>query len=572
MLTEERVHELLPLLGKRVSILVSRDADGNATGGDLDCAVDELDRLWPLRADKRWRLCQCLRYDLGGWYWVVENDHEFVAIDTMDDPWGIGSYGFPTSLLSGFGVGPSALAAYLTSKRIRKAGRWGEKYEHERPFADEWQRIRDLALEDEPAFREIVGAIFGIRVGPAIAASAIAGRPPTPPLLRSARIALVARRFRSPARVARGLRSGSIRWLSRLVAPTGFAVAVVGPDGTGKSTLATSLPDACRGPFRVHAHIHWRPGVLPRPGSVLGAAEGDSSRPHARPPHGRALSLALLGYYWLDFLLGAWVRVWPKSVRSGLVVIERGWDDIAVDPRRYRLDVNPSMVRTLGTLLPGPDLVLVLEAPPGVIASRKAELTTDEVARQTREWQRMVTRDNRAVVLDAAQEPEGLVNQAREAIIRRLETRASARLGYGWANLPTRRARWWIPQRTKDGGAVRVTHPPADDTARACRLGSSPTDGRTRVLQCHGTWGGASEVRQRVAGPIPATEGHSRARESESPWALLRSDHLSRRRVRGHVQGRDRRPGETGTGERGIEPRSAGSTPPPTAPRTSRAQ
>jgi hypothetical protein len=72
---------------------------GRPLGGDFDCAVQGLDRLRPMRADKSWRLCQCLRYDLSGWYWVLEREGEVIAIDTLDDPRGIGHYGFPTRRL-----------------------------------------------------------------------------------------------------------------------------------------------------------------------------------------------------------------------------------------------------------------------------------------------------------------------------------------------------------------------------------------------------------------------------------------------------------------------------------------
>src|SRR5688500_5765453 len=132
---EERVDELLPLLGRSVIPFTSATQVGAKHQGDLDFAVSDLDRLWPLRADKRWRLCQCLRYDLAGWYWVLERDREIVAIDTLDDPHGIGQYGLPTSLLGGETIEPGILAAYMTSKRIRKAGRWDDVYETTRPFA-----------------------------------------------------------------------------------------------------------------------------------------------------------------------------------------------------------------------------------------------------------------------------------------------------------------------------------------------------------------------------------------------------------------------------------------------------
>lgn len=198
----------------------------------------------------------------------------------------------------------------------------------------------------------------------------------------------------------------------------GSFVVVVGPDGTGKSTLARGLIAASRDDFARVLHIHWRPGLLPRAGSIVGAEAGDPTQPHARPPHGRVLSVALLAYDWIDFFLGTWLRIVPVRTRGGLVVMERGWFDMAVDPRRYRLDVPYRIVEMLGRLLPSPDTALILEADPQVLHDRKAELPIRELTRQSGRWReiRFPHRTTR-LFLDASQSPELLLDQARDAVL-----------------------------------------------------------------------------------------------------------------------------------------------------------
>ena len=444
---DEHVNQLFSLLGDRTLFLGSREVDGHVIGGDLDAAVRGLDQLWPLRADGSWRLCQCMRYDMCGWYWVLERDGRVIAIDTLDDPLGIGSYGFPTSLLEGSITEPALLAGYLAAKRIRKAGRWADVYESERPLAEEWRRVWELARQDEQGFRNVIAQVFGVRFGNRIAGSVLACRLPTPDLIRAGRAALLLHRFRNPARVVLGLRLGASRWLRRFSEPTGLVVAIVGPDGAGKSILASGLPDACRGLFRKDAHFHWRPGLLPRPGALAHTTDADTTVPHGRPPHRRAMSLGLVGYHWLDFFLGGWTKYQGLKVRSSLVVVERGWADIAVDPRRYRVHVPRSLLQGMGKVLPRPDLVLVLEGRPEVIAARKRELAPAEVARQSREWRSFLAQERNAVFLDADRTPEAVVQEARDSIVRLLERRAASRLGPGWAHLPPGRARWLIPRR-----------------------------------------------------------------------------------------------------------------------------
>jgi thymidylate kinase len=440
--------EILPLLGKDVRILhPPRDeAEGSIGGGDLDCAVRDLDRTWPLRLDRSWRLLQCLRYDAPGWYWVLERDGHVLKVDTLDDPDGIGAYGFPTTLaITATDETIAAVrAAYLTSKRLRKGIKARE----------EWEHIRTLARSNPAAFASALASIFGRDVAVDLALTIERGLPPDEALWRRARRRVRARRIRGPGRAMRLAAKSTARLFERIWQPTGFTVVVAGPDGSGKSTLAEALPDACEGPFRRSVRMHWRPGILPRLSSITGTPAGDPTDPHGRSPHSASLSRAALGYYWLDFLLGHWVRVIPNRTRSGLVVIERGWWDMGVDPRRYRLDVSTRLVAILGRLLPTPDLVLVLEAPVDALTARKGEISGDEARRQTEAWRRMLPSRVPRLYVDATRPRDEVVAAAREAVFEALSRRAVRRLGSGWTGLPRPGSPRWVLPRGPRGVAA----------------------------------------------------------------------------------------------------------------------
>jgi hypothetical protein len=431
------------------------EPDAGLSGLDVDCAVDGLDRRWPLRLDDGWRLCQCLHYDLKGWYWVLERDGQVVCLDTVDDPTGLGRDGFPTARFVPADdlTAPEAVqAAYLTAKRVRK----GDLRDAE------WRRIGRLAGRDPDRYRAALAEVVGRGLAGRLAGPALAGRPPGAAVGRRARRRQLLRRYRTPARAADGLAVGLRRELERVRWPTGLLVVVAGPDGSGKSSLADALPGRLTAMFRRGARIHWRPGLLPRPGAVLGREPGDPATPHARPPYGRALSAALLGYYWLDFLAGGWLKVKPVRARSGLVVMERGWWDLAVDPRRYRLQVPPGLVRRLGALLPRPDLTLVLESSPGRLRERKAELPEAELERQSAAWRQVLPPAVRRRRLDAALPFERVLEEATEEVLELLEARTLARLGAGWAGLPGRGSpRWLVPRgpRRTAGASLAIYQP-----------------------------------------------------------------------------------------------------------------
>jgi hypothetical protein len=442
---EAAISELLPLLGPSAWLVHGlRSADGIG-GGDLDCVVPKLDRSWPLRLPAGWRLCQQLRYDVTGHYWVLDRAGKVIAVDALaDDAVGMGCYGFPTRPIVAAAGNDAARAAYLTAKRLRKRNR----------SADAWRDVARLARKDPASYVQLVNAVLGRRLGPRAASAVLAGRDPGPWLGRAVRARRILRMLAMPNRFARfvGLTVG--RLVERAVHPTGLVVVVAGPDGTGKSTLAAQLPSACAGLFRRSRQVHFRDGYLPRPGAVVRKPAGDPTRPHGQPPHGRLLSVGVLMYHWLDAQLEAWLRLAPARRRTTLVVVERGWWDIAVDPRRYRLDVPPRLVRLLGRALPSPDLILLLTAPGAVVVARKPELEPDAIDAQIHEW-RAVAPAEILRELDAAQSPGHVLLAARELVVRVLERRAAAAVAGGWTNIGSRdgEPRLVLPRRPR-GAAV----------------------------------------------------------------------------------------------------------------------
>ena len=205
---------------------------------------------------------------------------------------------------------------------------------------------------------------------------------------------------------------------------SGAVVLIAGPDGVGKSTLADGL--AAGGPVgRKVVRIHQRPRLLPR----RTVHEGPVREPHARRPYPSWLSALKVLYMYLDVVLGWFVRLRPIARRGDLVLLERGWWDLVVDPRRYRLRGVGGLSRRLGQVMPQPDLVLILEAPPGLIHGRVPELPEAELARQVAAWHAVLPPDVARVILDATRPPAAVRDDAMAAISTRLEGGATRRLG-----------------------------------------------------------------------------------------------------------------------------------------------
>jgi thymidylate kinase len=191
----------------------------------------------------------------------------------------------------------------------------------------------------------------------------------------------------------------------------GKIVTVAGPDGTGKSTLCDALESGVLA-GRAVLRVHHRFAVLPS----RTKHEGPVTEPHRNPPYSRALSEAKVLWLFVDFWLGWMLRALPFVRRGGWVLLERGWWDLVVDPRRYRLHPRTHLTRLLGRALPPSDLLVVLEGPASVLLARKPELPEAELVRQMRAWHDVVPARAPAVFVDTSAPRDAVVAQVHREV------------------------------------------------------------------------------------------------------------------------------------------------------------
>ena len=141
------------------------------------------------------------------------------------------------------------------------------------------------------------------------------------------------------------------RALYRASHRTGLQVAVLGPDGIGKSSVITGLREALAPAFRANVRLHLRPGLLPP--KATDSAEGTVAVPYLQDAYGPVKSVLKLAYLVTDYTLGYWACVWPKLVRSTLVVCDRYYLDVVADPVRYRYGGPGFLPQAVGRLIPG---------------------------------------------------------------------------------------------------------------------------------------------------------------------------------------------------------------------------
>jgi thymidylate kinase len=212
---------------------------------------------------------------------------------------------------------------------------------------------------------------------------------------------------RSPGRFAIGKIRFQFARLTRLFRPEGLNVVLLGPDGAGKSSVINALEKGMTGLF---AHTHVR-GFAPSLRQLMRRAPTRTDTPHALAPRSLLTSLVRAAY-WMSYNTLGYAGVYWAKARSTLVLNDRHFVDILVDPVRYRYGGPKWLLKLIWRLMPKPDVIILLYGPPEVLQARKRELSVVETARQCHDYLALVQSLKNSHVIDAAQPLDQVVRDA----------------------------------------------------------------------------------------------------------------------------------------------------------------
>ena len=201
----------------------------------------------------------------------------------------------------------------------------------------------------------------------------------------------------------------------------GAFLVFLGPDGVGKTTLLTSVTTTLGPLFKRQHFFRWRPAMFAR-------APRPNAPPHSKPRRSTRGSLSYLAFLWLDFVAGYMFRTRKMLCQGDLVVYDRYYHDVLVDPRRYRYDGPRWLARLASRVVPPKTaFFVVLDADEQTIYARKQQLALADIRELRNLYRQFAQATPLSVVVITDRPLEQSTNEVVCAVLRYLADRVERR-------------------------------------------------------------------------------------------------------------------------------------------------
>ncbi|RBW67493.1 hypothetical protein [Bacillus taeanensis] len=215
-----------------------------------------------------------------------------------------------------------------------------------------------------------------------------------------------------------------IKGWKRVIRKPGIEVICLGPDGSGKSTAIKGFEKEIKVILNVRKyHLRSLPPKLYRDNTL-------NKQPslHRKPAYSFLFSFIKLLSYVLLYWFGWLFITNPKKLRSAVILMDRSYHDIQIDPRRFRIKIPKFIIKLIVHLFPKPNLFFIFDAPTELIQERKQEVSFEETTKQRRRYKEFKSKVKNAFIINTNLPVQTVSSQMSRILITYMSNRLKKRL------------------------------------------------------------------------------------------------------------------------------------------------
>lgn len=213
------------------------------------------------------------------------------------------------------------------------------------------------------------------------------------------------------------------KFLKDALKKKGVFVVLIGPDGSGKTTIAKMLINEVKEKTSCYTssyYLHGRFGFIPNLAYLLGKEKEENNimkfgvvQTQALKPHGLFRITLYMLYYSIDFALG-YFKLLQLKFSHKIIVADRYFYDYFYQEHFHKY---PKVLYNIYMkLLPTPDIVVFLKGDIHAIRKRKPELSIDRINIQQKNIQKLLADIENGVTVDSSQELTKTYNEIKNYI------------------------------------------------------------------------------------------------------------------------------------------------------------
>lgn len=160
-------------------------------------------------------------------------------------------------------------------------------------------------------------------------------------------------------------------------------ITVIGPDGSGKTTIIKKLTDKLTNKNIKYKYFHLKPNIFQGNKPV--------TDPHNQTPRSKILSLIKIIYWLILFRIYFTLSLFSKTK---LYIFDRYPDDLLIDQKRYRFSLNNHITSLILRLFPRPAIWINMTGEAKEIWCRKKEIRLEVLKLQLDKYLNFVKKKN----------------------------------------------------------------------------------------------------------------------------------------------------------------------------------